>query len=395
MTKHLRIFLALILLMAVSVTKASTLCYEVDNICYAVNTDDSTAMVVASDAYKDMAEITIPATITEDGVTYHVTELGRGCFKGCASLSSITIPNSVTRLEWSCFDGCTGLTSITIPNSVTELGGSCFAGCTGLTNVTIPNSVTSLGRSCFRGCTSLTSITLPNSVTELGEYCFKGCTSLTNITIPNYVSWLGDACFRDCMSLTSITIPNSVNSLEDFCFYGCTSLTSITIPNSVTSLGYLCFGGCTGLTSITIPNSVTELEEYCFKGCKSLKEVTCLAKTPPSAYGSFEYEAQKTLYVPEASVEAYKTGFYDWRFFGKILPLSTNGIKAVSKGDIGMNLENGTLTLSNVPENEPVSVYSTTGQLLGTGKGNISVNAQGAQMVIVKVGGKSYKMLAK
>ena len=76
-------------------------------------------------------------------------------------------------------------------------------------------------------------------------------------------------------------------------------------------------------------------------------------------------------------------------------PLSANGIKAVSKGDVGMSVENGTLTLSNVPENEPVSVYSTTGQLLGAGMGNISVDAQGAQMVIVKVGGKSYKMLAR
>lgn len=99
--------------------------------------------------------------------------------------------------------------------------------------------------------------------------------------------------------------------------------------------------------------------------------------------------------MPEASVEAYKTSSYDWSNFGKILPLSANGIKAVNKGDIGMSVDNGTLTLSNVPENEPVSVCSATGKLLGAGKGNISVNAQGAQMVIVKVGGKSYKMLAR
>ena len=140
---------------------------------------------------------------------------------------------------------------------------------------------------------------------------------------------------------------------------------------------------------------MTELGKYCFKGCTNLKEVLCLATTPPATDKSFDDEAQKTLYVPEASVEAYKTSSYDWSKFGKILPLSTNGIKAVKKGDIGMNLENGTLTLSNVPEYEAVSVYSTTGQLLGTGKGNISVNAQGAQMVIVKVCGKSYKLLVK
>ncbi len=113
------------------------------------------------------------------------------------------------------------------------------------------------------------------------------------------------------------------------------------------------------------------------------------------AVNSFEDEAKKTLYVPAASVEAYKTSSYDWKFFGKLLPVSTSGIKTVSKGDIGMSVDNGTLTLGNVPENEPVNVYSTTGQLLGTGKGNISVDAQGAQMVIVKVGGKSYKVLVK
>lgn len=99
--------------------------------------------------------------------------------------------------------------------------------------------------------------------------------------------------------------------------------------------------------------------------------------------------------MPAASVLDYKISGYEWKDFGKILPLSASGIKTVSKDDIGMNVGNGTLTLSNVPENEPVSVYSTTGQLLGTGMGNISVDAQGAQMVIVKVGGNSYKVLVK
>ena len=152
---------------------------------------------------------------------------------------------------------------------------------------------------------------------------------------------------------------------------------------------------CTSLGSVTLPNSVTDLGWRCFEGCTSLKEVTCLAEAPPSTYNSFEDEAQKTLYVPEASVEAYKTSSYEGENLERFSPLSANGIKAVNKGDIGMSVDNGTLTLSNVPSDEPVSVYSTTGKLLGAGKGNISVNAQGAQMVIVKVGGKSYKMLAR
>ena len=126
-----------------------------------------------------------------------------------------------------------------------------------------------------------------------------------------------------------------------------------------------------------------------------MKKVTCLSETPPKTNNAFDNVNGMTLFVPDSSVNTYKGCRYEWCYFGNILPLSASGIKAVSKGDIGMNVDNGTLTLSNVPENEPVSVYSTTGQLLGTGKGNISVDAQGAQMVIVKVGGKSHKVLVK
>ena len=334
MIKHLRILLALTLLMAVSAAKASTLYYVVDNIRYAVNTDDRTAMVATYGAYKVMTEITIPASITVEGVAYRVTSLEDNCFDGCTSLASITIPNSVT----------------------------------------------SLGDHCFYDCTSLKSVTIPNSVTELGKFCFTYCSSVATVKLPESVTDISGAFYR-CTGLKSITIPASVKKLYYY-------------KNLDTENYYGCFEGCTSLRSITIPNSVTEIRYHCFYGCTSLKEVTCLAETPPRTDWSFEDEAEKTLYVPAASVEAYKTS-YDWKDFGKILPLSASGIKAVSKDDIGMSVENGTLTLSNVPENEPVSVYSTTGQLLGTGKGNISIDAQGAQMVIVKVGGKSYKMLVK
>ena len=65
MTKHLRIILSLILLM--SAAKARMLYYVLDNIRYAVNTDDSTAMVATYGNYKNMTEITIPKHYGERG----------------------------------------------------------------------------------------------------------------------------------------------------------------------------------------------------------------------------------------------------------------------------------------------------------------------------------------
>jgi hypothetical protein len=54
-------------------------------------------------------------------------------------------------------------------------------GCATLTAITIPDSITSIEDGVFLGCTSLTSITIPTSVTSIGEYAFAGCNSLTSV----------------------------------------------------------------------------------------------------------------------------------------------------------------------------------------------------------------------
>ncbi|MBQ5648141.1 MAG: leucine-rich repeat protein, partial [Alistipes sp.] len=50
-----------------------------------------------------------------------ITEIGWVAFKGCSSLKSITIGNSVTSIGYEAFSGCTSLKSITIPDSVTSI----------------------------------------------------------------------------------------------------------------------------------------------------------------------------------------------------------------------------------------------------------------------------------
>ncbi len=259
--------------------------------------------------YKDLVSGSISIPQEVKGIT--VTSIASYAFRGCSSLTSITIPDSVTSIGGCAFYGCTGLESVTIGNSVTSIGMSAF-GCTSLQNVyvsdlsswlkidfdgsyanpmcfannlyvggellsgdiTIPSDVSSIGSYAFYNCKSLTSITIPDSVTSIGEYAFYNCKSLTSITIPDSVTSIGHDAFEYCTSLTSITIPDSVTSIGSDAFYDCTSLTSITIPDSVTSIGYEAFRGCTSLTSITIPDSVTSIEDYAFYKCKSLTSIT-------------------------------------------------------------------------------------------------------------------------
>lgn len=80
----------------------------------------------------------------------------------------------VTEIGDRAFWGCASLTSITIPDTVTAIGDGAFCNCTNLIRVSIPESVTVIGSHAFYGCRSLQEITIPDSVKEIGEYALGG-----------------------------------------------------------------------------------------------------------------------------------------------------------------------------------------------------------------------------
>ena len=118
-------------------------------------------------------------------------------------------------------------------------------------------------------------------------------------------------------------IPSGVTSLKN-AFSNWSSLEEVTceIPDGVTSLNYT-FGNCTSLvTAPEIPSGVRRMD-YTFSGCTSLKEVTFLHTTPPTYnYTLFGCSKLETIYVPDKSVNAYKTATGWSAFASKIKPLS-------------------------------------------------------------------------
>ena len=263
-----------------------------------------------------------------------VTTIGDGVFGGCGKLESITIPNSVTSIGGSAFEGCKGeliidskvieeefyykqnvltnalFTKLTIGNNITKIGKHAFYGCESLKSATIGNSVTSIGYEAFGGCKGLVSITIPDSVTSIGRAAFEGCKSLKSVIIPNSITWIRNNTFYECSSLTDVTIPNSVTSIEQSAFAGCSNLTNLVLGNGVKAIEVRAFAYCKKLTSVTIPESVTSIGGDAFNGCESLKSVYCKSTTPPQGGNNMFYGTLCRVYVPTASVSAYKDAKY-------------------------------------------------------------------------------------
>jgi hypothetical protein len=193
-----------------------------------------------------------------------------------------------------------------------------------MAEVKLPDNVKSIGDNAFGNCQSLSTVQIPNGVTFIDKYAFNS-TNITEAVIPSGVTAINMGLFSGCVNLEKVSIPNSVESIDAFAFRGL-GITSIVIPEGVKTIGLMAVSGCRFLKDVLLPSTLTEIGNAAFNENSQMESVTCLAVNPPSL-GANGFGTQTTLniYVPDGSVDAYKTAA-GWSVYA-------DRIKSISGGE--------------------------------------------------------------
>ena len=356
-----------------------------------------------------------------------LTKLEDETFYLCEKLTSITVPNNIKTIGNNVFQNCNTLKTVVLGTGITSIGKQVFNNCSALTALT-SNATTppTLQSSTFDN-SHYSAVTLTVPYTALNAYkaanYWKNFTHMVSgnaydftvggiyytitgsntvsvtykntsynsysgsVTIPASVTYGGktykvtginEHAFEASTGLTAVTIPEGITTIGLQAFYGCKALTTVTLPSTVTSIPSQAFGNCSGLKTLTLGSGISSLASQAFTGCNALTSVTVLNSTPPtmssnSCFTTTAY-SNATLYVPGASVNAYKLADW-WRMFATIKGLSfdfcVNGIyyKKLSSStvevtykDESYNSYSGSITVPST-----IKVGSTNYAVVGVG----------------------------
>lgn len=189
----------------------------------------------------------------------------------------------------------------------------------------LPSTVTSLNNSFKNSTIERVEGIIPNSVTDMGG-AFASCTSLVSVPdIPSGVTDLHET-FYNCTSLVTAPVilseANNINMSMMYC--SCSKLVNVpSLPSGATNM-FETFYQCSSLEEVPpIPSGVTDLM-WAFAYCAKLKTITLLATIPLSCFEPLVgCDALESIYVPDESVDAYKTATGWSEFASKIKPLSS------------------------------------------------------------------------
>ncbi len=304
--------------------------------------------------------------------------------KGSEQIQSITFENgsALTSIAAHGFEGMRNLYSIDFGNAkLANIDNFAFRYDASLSSITLPETVTDIGRYAFYGCNALTRLEIPASIEHIGTYAFYGAENLDIYfkaeTLPLYlqenwdegirgyyvgvnevtsdgtwryatlkdgtvsvIEYLGTETTLDLNAfpygkvssiggnafaysdVESVTLPESLTSIQAYAF-AYSKLKQIIIPASVEFIGKNAFYN-TPITNVEFANAsmLKVVEQYAFALTKSLTSVTVPASVVTMGTGVFSESGIQSVIFPEDSAfsELPAEAFYSTKLVSVDLP---------------------------------------------------------------------------
>ena len=191
-------------------------------------------------------DVTIPETVTSNGVTYTVTELASEAFFECYDLTSVILPPTLTIVGDYSFWNCDNLQYVKSYVPVYQEQ-TLIAAPADATDFELSVDCSSIYRNAFKFTESLQTLSLPRALTFIDENAFVGCTALTEIyAYARPVPQTEDNAFEglDKSKITVHVYASALNSYkeswgEDFQYVTMTDPQPITLTIDVATAGTL------------------------------------------------------------------------------------------------------------------------------------------------------------
>ena len=315
------------------------------------------ATVSASNKNIAKENVVIPATVTNEGVSYTVTKIAAEAFYGNTTIKTLTFENiaNIKSIGTSAFRDCSALTGTYSFTGLKEIGYHAFRNCataedsyfvvdlpvietiggggtdthvfsySGLREIYIGNTINKICLNTFTDCTKLWKIEMPATVKEgfsFSSYTFDGCTSLKAFSIPEGVKSLPGRMFRNCSNLKAVYLPSTLTAInsgsqDHSTFANCTNVYFVSKPFTFTSDNDI----PAKEDVYYFPANLVTVSGETFKVCKSLNKTLVFPVGVTSINNAWAFEAginNPTLenIVFLGDMDKVSTG--SWKMTGKI-----------------------------------------------------------------------------
>lgn len=159
----------------------------------------------------------------------------------------------------------------------------------------------------------LYKVTIPDGVTTIGDQAFQSCYGLKQVIMPNTVTSIGYMAFQSTDLQDGVQWSDNLTTIGERAFAG-TYLGKnqngvVQLPNSVITIGERAFQRLDYMTQMYVGENVTTIDDNAFGTNSGMTSFTINALTPPTIGTELFYSHGQNLiiYVPAASVDAYKT----------------------------------------------------------------------------------------